>query len=91
MENFIGNLNENRENLFLNENQRKLADLIGNDGVLYSEDGMLDEEMIGVDDVTGEVFCVSGVERGTSGVGTGLETTHDWVRDRGSGDQIDIK
>ena len=83
MENFIGNLNENRENLFLNENQRKLADLIGNEGVLYSEAGMLDEEMIGVDDVTGEVYCVD--------PSSGLETTHDWVRDGGSGDQRGIK
>ena len=83
MENFIGNLNENRENLFLNENQRKLADLIGNDGVLYSEDGMLDEEMIGVDDITGEVFCASD--------SSGLETTHDWVRDRSTGDQRGVR
>lgn len=83
MESFIGNLNENRENLFLNENQRKLADLIGNEGVLYEEAGMLDEEMIGVDDVTGEVFCID--------PSSGLETTHDWMRDRGSGDQMDIK
>lgn len=66
--------------MFLNENQRKLADLIGNEGVLYEEDGMLDEEMIGVDDVTGEVFCVSG-----------LETTHDWVRDRSTGDQRGVR
>ena len=56
MENFIGNLNENQENLFFNEKQRILAENVGFDGVLYDEPQMLDEELICVSD-DGVVCC----------------------------------